>query len=240
MTSQRPFAVFDIDGTVIRWQLYHAIGDQLAKAGLVKNNEFSRVRRARMNWKKRNSEDSFKEYEETLVTVFDEALKGISLAEFKQAVGKVFDDYKEQVYTYTRDLIEELRSKDYILFALSGSPDFIVDLFAKFYDFDDYAGTVYTIKEGRFTGKSNVAVGQKAVLLELLIKKHNLNYSGSVGVGDSESDIPVLELCDRPIAFNPTKGLFEYAKQAGWQVVLERKNVIYKLETVNGKYSLVI
>ena len=27
------FAVFDIDGTLIRWQLYHAIADELAKSG---------------------------------------------------------------------------------------------------------------------------------------------------------------------------------------------------------------
>jgi HAD superfamily hydrolase (TIGR01490 family) len=235
----RRFAVFDIDGTVIRWQLYHAIGDQLAKAGLVKGDEFNRVRKARMNWKKRSGENSFKEYEQTLVVVFDEALKGISMAEFKQAVGKVFDEYKEQVYTYTRDLIEELRSKDYMLFALSGSPDFIVDLFARFYGFDDYAGTVYLTKDGRFTGKSNVAVGQKAILLESLVKKHNLSFSGSLAVGDSESDIPMLELCGRPIAFNPTKGLFEHARQAGWQVVLERKNMTYILEPGDdGKYYL--
>ena len=26
----RPFAVFDIDGTIIRWQLYHALADELA------------------------------------------------------------------------------------------------------------------------------------------------------------------------------------------------------------------
>ena len=33
MTKGRPFAVFDIDGTLIRWQLYHSIADTLARLG---------------------------------------------------------------------------------------------------------------------------------------------------------------------------------------------------------------
>ncbi len=30
----QPFAVFDIDGTIIRWQLYHALADELAKENI--------------------------------------------------------------------------------------------------------------------------------------------------------------------------------------------------------------
>ncbi len=126
MSKGRPFAVFDIDGTVIRWQLYHAVSDRLARDGLIDGEAFERVRRTRMDWKRRTGEDSFQEYETELMKVFDEALKGMSVAGFEKAVDEVFEEYKDQVYTYTRDLIHELKAKDYLLFAISGSPDFIV------------------------------------------------------------------------------------------------------------------
>ena len=34
-TQSRPFAVFDIDGTLIRWQLYHAVADDMAKQNII-------------------------------------------------------------------------------------------------------------------------------------------------------------------------------------------------------------
>jgi phosphoserine phosphatase len=39
----------------------------------------------------------------------------------------------------------------------------------------------------------------------------------------------MLELVERPIAFNPNKKLCAHAKKKGWEIVVERKDVIYKL-----------
>ena len=51
--SGRPFAVFDIDGTLIRWQLYHAIADALAKKGLIDAKTYSAIPGPPIEWKKR-------------------------------------------------------------------------------------------------------------------------------------------------------------------------------------------
>ncbi|MGC1176526.1 MAG: HAD family phosphatase [Candidatus Saccharimonadales bacterium] len=234
----RPFAVFDIDGTLIRWQLYHAIGDALAKQGIIDAAKFQQVRAARMNWKKRSSEDSFTEYEHQLIKVFDQALPGQAVSILQAAIDTVFDEYKEQVYTYTRDLIQELKAKNYLLFAVSGSPSMIVQKMADYYGFDDWAATRYAVKNGRFTGEKDLSVTKKPALLKQLISTHQADSKDSIGVGDSEGDISMLELTERPIAFNPTKQLFEHAKQQGWQIVLERKNVVYQLESRDGSYLL--
>jgi phosphoserine phosphatase len=52
---------------------------------------------------------------------------------------------------------------------------------------------------------------------------------GSVGVGDTEGDISLLEAVELPICFNPNMKLFERAKLKDWKVVIERKDVIYEL-----------
>ena len=234
----QPFAVFDIDGTVVRWQLYHAVVDSLLRQGYIDKKKFEAVKIARMNWKRRVDADSFTEYESELVKVFDAALKGLPVNMLEMAAQTVFGEYKEQVYAYTRDLIRDLKAKGYLLFVISGSPSLIVKKLADYYDFDDYAATEYPEQNGYFTGAKNLTIGRKGELLEQLIAKHGLSKQDSIGVGDSEGDIAMLELCDRPIAFNPSKGLFEYAQTHNWEIVVERKNVIYRMHADNGHYHL--
>lgn len=236
--SPRSFAVFDIDGTIIRWQLYHAVSDQLAKNGLIDAAAFEHVRRTRMNWKKRAGEDSFATYERELIKVFNRAIKGMKVSDFAQAADQAFEEYKDQVYTYTRDLIRELQAKNYLLFAISGSPSTIVAKLAKHYGFDDFAATNYPSLKGRFTGEEELSVGRKHQLLEQLIKAYGASRRGSIAVGDTEGDITMLEMVDRPIVFNPSKQLLAHATKAGWEIVIERKNVVYKLQAQDGSYIL--
>jgi phosphoserine phosphatase len=89
-----------------------------------------------------------------------------------------------------------------------------------------------------FTGKSITPVHDKRAVLNNLIAKHNLMLTDSIAVGDSEGDIAILEMVERPIAFNPSRGLFEEAKTHGWHIVIERKNVIYELGPQDGTYVL--
>lgn len=49
----------------------------------------------------------------------------------------------------------------------------------------------------------------------------------------------MLELVDRPVAFNPNDELFEVAQARGWEIVIERKNVAYQLKKdSDGSYVL--
>lgn len=234
----RQFAVFDIDGTLIRWQLYHALADELAKQKLIDQKSYDHVRQARMSWKQRSGDDSFSEYERTLIEVFDKALESIDFSQFENAAEIVFDRYKDQVYTYTRDLIRRLKENNYLLFAVSGSPDVIVRKMADYYGFDDFAASKYHIKNGKFSGHKDLTVGQKDKLLSELVAKHKAVYKGSWAVGDSEGDIAMLEMAQQPIAFNPSNGLKEAALLNSWPIVIERKNVIYHLSPSEDGYKL--
>ncbi|PIZ63458.1 HAD-IB family hydrolase [Candidatus Saccharibacteria bacterium CG_4_10_14_0_2_um_filter_52_9] len=239
MSKQRPFAVFDIDGTIIRWQLYHAVVDELVKTGQLDSGEFQTVRQARMNWKRRHHETSYRAYETILVELFNTAVTDISVEDLRKAYQAVIGSYKDQVYTYTRDLIDELKAKNYLLFAISASQDEIVKMLADYYEFDDAGGSVYEVKNGRFTGQSEILRSErKPEFLKELVKKHSATWQGSIALGDSEGDIPMLSAVEQPIAFNPTKDLFEHAKKQGWPVVVERKNMVYKLEPGDGSYLL--
>ena len=98
--------------------------------------------------------------------------------------------------------------------------------------FDKIYGRIYEVdKQKRFTGKLLYLdfISDKAEILKRAVEKEKLTLKGSVGVGDTESDIAFLKMVEKPICFNPNQKLYKYAKRAGWKIVVERKDVVYSL-----------
>ena len=237
MRGERSFAAFDIDGTLVRWQLYHSVADTLSRLGHIDPKLYETIKEARMVWKRR--EGGFPDYERQVVAVYDKVVTSLSRDQFDTAAKAVFVEYKDQVYTYTRDLIAKLKKDGYLLFAISGSQTEIVKLIAEYYGFDDYIGSVYEHKDGKFTGAKVVAAWHKDKALKELVAKHEAGFGGSIAVGDSHSDIKMMKLVEQPVAFNPERQLFTHAAKNKWKIVVERKNVVYQLESRDGKYELV-
>jgi HAD superfamily hydrolase (TIGR01490 family) len=238
MGASRPFAVFDIDGTLIRWQLYHALVDRLAKNGKLGKKAYQQIKTARKKWKDRESPGAFNEYEQVLVKMCEQALKDLKTIDFDRIVHEVIEEYRNQTYIFTRNLINELKEQGYTLLIVSGSNQELIEHIGKYYGFDDWIGSRYEREGHAFTGERYIAGFDKKEALEKLIRKHSLNHEGSVAIGDTGSDIPMLEMVENPIAFNPDKRLFDAAKLNGWKIVLERKNMIYELVASDGSYRL--
>jgi HAD superfamily hydrolase (TIGR01490 family) len=234
----KKFAVFDIDGTLIRWQLFHAIVHHLGKHGYIDEASHKAISAARMNWKKRDSATAFGDYEHLLVKTYKQSLATINPDDYAEIVDEVFNEYKDQLFVYTRDLLAELKAKNYMLFAVSGSQDEIVQKLAKYYGFDAAIGAKLIMKNGRYTGVIDTPVLAKDKAVQTLISKHDVTIEGSIGVGDTASDIAMLEIVNNPIVFNPTKELFQIATTRKWPIVVERKNVVYHLSSNDGQYTL--
>ena len=234
----RKFAVFDIDGTVFRWQLYYEVVLRLAERGFFTNDEAHHLREQFNGWQSRTK--TFHEFEVVAIEMLDKSLPLLPVSEFKQVIAEVLKDSSHKVHSYTRGLAARLKKEGYFLLALSGSMQEIAEPFSKLYGFDDCIGWLYEQKDGKFTGETlRQTVGNKAALLKQYAAEHGLSFEGSVGVGDSKGDIDILELVERPIAFNPSIELLEAARSGGWMIVIERKNVAYTLErSEDGTYLL--
>ena len=235
------FAVFDIDGTLFRWQLFHEIVFELVKNGHLPGDVGKTIDQKFQEWRGRKHAGSFHDYEMALVRAFLPHMTKIKVSALEEAVDSVLKRSSTHVYMYTRSLIKSLREEGYVLIAISGSQNEIVQRFAKLWHFDYAIGQVFETKDGHYTGTipgGKLLVDQKDVLLNEFVKKHALSYEGSIAVGDSLSDAAMLKLVQHPIAFNPNDLLFAIAKEKGWKIVIERKNMIYELEPKNGTYLL--
>lgn len=237
----KKFAVFDIDGTLFRWQLFHEVVFELIKSGHVSEDAKQKVEQKMQAWRNRSHKHSFRDYELTLVEAYIPCVKGLPIATFNAAAERILSKHSEEVYAYTRSLIKELKDKGYTLIALSGSQDEIVQPFAKKWGFDIALGQVHDIENEQYTGTipgEKLLIEQKGALLKQIVEKHELSWEESYAIGDSASDAQMLELVTHPIAFNPNDLLYEIASKNKWKIVVERKNMIYELEPQDGTYLL--
>lgn len=227
--SGSKFAVFDIDGTLYRWQLFHELVQELTIADVFPHNTYRDIDDAWNRW--RGGEMSFHDYESLVVTTLMKYLPLIPLSTFDAACDKVVAQSGHKVHHYPKKLLADLKREGYVIIAISGSQQELLEKFGARHGFDIVIGAQYERHDNHFTGElSRVTIGRKAELLETLIQSQGLDRTGSVAIGDSDGDTTILEMVERPIAFNPSEGLFERAKTDGWSIVIERKNIAYCME----------
>ena len=228
--KKQKVAVFDIYGTLFRSSLLIEVVDALIQEGIFPMTAQQEYDRAFQAWLDRKG--SYGDYIIDVVKVFSKYLKGVSYAEFLRIAERTALIHQNRLYRFTRDLVRDLKKKDYYLLAISQSPKTILDGFCKELGFDKVYGTIYESDANEvMTGKTLFTdlMADKGKVLLRAVEKENLTLTGSVGVGDSETDIPFLKMVNRPICFNPNQKLYTHAKRVGWKVVVERKDVIYTI-----------
>lgn len=228
--QKRKVAFFDIDGTIFRSSLLIQITDELINRGLFPRSAQKQFRSLHIKWLERKG--SYDDYIMAVVETFVKYIRGMLYQDFARVCEYVATVHKDRTYKFTRDLIAELKSKGYYLVAISQSPKTALDFVCTEYGFDKVYGRMYELgPQDRFTGEvmDLHIIANKANIVKRAIEKENLTLEGSVAVGDTEGDISMLEMVERPIAFNPNEKLYKHAKRNKWEVVVERKDVIYKL-----------
>ncbi|NTV44754.1 MAG: HAD-IB family phosphatase [Candidatus Yonathbacteria bacterium] len=228
--SKRKVAIFDVDGTIFRSSLLIELVEELIAREIFTKEVRDEYRAEHLLWLDRKGR--YDEYINSVVDVFAEHIKGVYYGDVKDAADEVFERYKDRVYRYTRDLIRRLQKEDYYLLAISHSPKLIIDMFCDEWGFDKSYGTLYEIGAGdRFTGQrmEEHLIFNKGATARRAIEKEGLSFEGSVGIGDTESDIGFLEIVEQPICFNPNALLERQARLNGWKIVVERKDVVYEM-----------
>lgn len=230
MVEKRKVAIFDVDGTIFRSSLLIQLVDQLIKDGAFPKAAEVAYERERQKWLDR--EGDYEAYVNALVLGFRKYLKGVHYAALADAAERMVGVRWKQTYRYTRDLLPELKKKGYFLLAVSHSPKTVLDKFCPRLGFDKVYGMVYEIgPQELFTGRvvDEHLIYNKANIVKRAVETENLTLARSIGVGDTESDIPFLEMVAQPICFNPNMKLYKAAQRMKWKVIVERKDVIYTI-----------
>lgn len=236
--TNKPIAVFDIDGTLFRWQLFHELVFKLSEKGYLPPDVSESLNIAFKDW--RGLKASWADYEDKVVSAIENNITNISPKDFENAAQEVVEASGHKVYAYTANLALNLKNKGYYLLAITGSNQEIAEIFANKHGFDDCIGALQNRNhKGEFDGTyARSTYNQKGKILLDYVNSNKLTLKGSYAVGDSSGDIDTLNLVDNPIAFNPSQELLEAAMQHGWPIVIERKNIVYTLTKKSNQYVL--
>lgn len=230
-TPERPVAFFDIDGTLFRSSLLVELVEELVVQGVFPVAARDAYDAARHAW--RNREQDYESFLQKVIDSFTHHIKGVYYGEFADVARAVIALQQKHVYRYTRDLIAKLQNEGYFLVAISQSPKTVLDQFCRNYGFDKVYGRIYeTGPQDRFTGAvaDEHLIANKAAIVSRVLAHNPVTRVQSVGVGDTEGDISLLSEVARPICFNPNRQLYTHAQHCGWEVVVERKDVVYHVQ----------
>jgi HAD superfamily hydrolase (TIGR01490 family) len=227
--QKRRIAIFDIDGTIFRSSLLIELIDRLIDEGMFPQKVHKELETDYIAWS--NRKGSYTTYVDKVSKLHIKHIRGCNEVAVKRVAKMTIKQEKDKVYTFTRDLIKKLKKQNYYLIAISGSPDYIVSMFSKYMGFDASFGRKYEVTDGAFTGNAihRNLWSDKAAIMEKVINETPIEFdlARSLAIGDTETDIPLLELVGKPIAFNPNSELAHYAQKMGWEIVVERKDVVY-------------
>lgn len=228
-TAKKKLAIFDIDGTIFRSSLLVELINALVRRKVFPIEAKKKMELDYLAWMDRRG--NYENYIRKVNEVHRKYLNGCKKSVADKVIEKVIKWQRDRVYVFTRDLIKSLKP-DFYLLAISGSPQEIVQKFGDYFGFNRVYGRICELRNGQtYTGRilNEEFISKKSEVLRHFLEETGFSLKGSIGVGDTESDISFLELVDYPIAFNPNRELALIAKKKKWRIVVERKDVIYYL-----------
>jgi len=233
--NKKKLAIFDIDGTIFRKNLHFELIDELSWRGIFSKDARKVLVSVYASWL--DHKGTYDDYRKKIVSIYEKELKGRKQKDIIEASKRVANFNKDRVYIFARDLIKKLRIGNYNIIAISGSPVEIVKEYNKYLKFDEVFGSVYeTDGKGIYTGKTIFEpVKHKGHLVGQYVSEKGMTLDGSLGMGDTESDISFLKMVEKPIAFNPNMNLERVARRNGWKIIVEKKDVIYDI----GNFRLI-
>jgi len=187
-----------------------------------KKEEFQKTRLDR-----RDRRVPYEDFEKRVVSMFLGQLVGKKVEDVEAAAAKVVEDHRDHVYTFTSTLVR-LVAKTHQRIAVTGAIEEIASLLAPLHGFDVWYATQLERIGDVFTGVQLACPphGKRSIVREH-IRDHRIPHEGSIAIGDTGSDVEMLEQVMHPIAFNPNDTLAREAEMNGWPIVVERKDSIY-------------
>jgi len=119
-------------------------------------------------------------------------------------------------------IIQTHKENGDLLIIVSGTLNFILNIFAHSFSFDDKKGTELEVKNGKLTGKISgihPSNNGKVIILEEFVNKYSIDLANSTAYGNHFGDRFLMEMVGNPTAVNPDRRLLKYAQSKKWRIL---------------------
>jgi HAD superfamily phosphoserine phosphatase-like hydrolase len=193
--KKQPVAIFDWDGTLregfslIDWMFF------LSKKNIVKLKALNDLDILFKQFERK--EIIYADLADKANKIYAEALQGISKKEI-QKKAKEFVKTDIKIFNFVKSFMEGVHRKNAKNIIISGAPVELLEEYAVILPIDMIYGLKLEIKNNVYTGKIIRNTAKKEVKKEIVNELKN-EYKIKIGIGDSESDIPIIENAEIPI-----------------------------------------
>ncbi|MCL2763171.1 MAG: HAD-IB family hydrolase [Treponema sp.] len=208
--------IFDIDYTILKkasaWYfLREALHENVIRV--------SQLRRLPIEWLRyklgRPNQDFIEDAVKHIAGIDKYVLEQIAEICFERRI-------KPNMYTEAVQLIKDAQERgERVIFATS-SLYLMIQPLERFLGIEGSVATSLEFDNGKTTGRiaGNSAFGvRKKTAVEAWFHEQKLHPSEVCFYSDSYTDLPLLEICGKPVVVNPDRILVREAKKRGWEVL---------------------
>ncbi len=227
--SQRKIALFDIDKTIYDGYLIFPLAEYFCTEGIVTRGVVDGLFQDLYLYK-----SNLVDYE-TSVENFNKHWAAGLRNHDTELIRRVTKDFLEteagnRFFTFTGPLLEFLQRTHDIYF-VTGEVQFVGEAVAERFSAQGYITSEMEVDNGLFTGNVSRSLARregKRDAIGRLLKTYP--DEGSLGFGDSEGDIEMLNSVTHAFCINATEGLKQVAAARGWRVVTT-ESIIEEVKT---------
>lgn len=227
-TDKKIAAFFDIDGTLFRNSLMVSHFNKLIQYEILSSDLKEQIQPFYSAW--HNRELDYDDYLQQLARVYTDHLRDKPMADIDFAAKQTVELEHKHLYRFTKEQLDWHKSQEHLIVFISGSPQFLVSRMAKKLGSDMWFATEYLSESGKFNGQVIPMwdSSSKLSVIKKLANEYHIDLTESYAYGDTNGDVAMLANVGHGVAFNPNKKLVTSLKNHDVEIVVERKDIIYR------------
>lgn len=168
-----------------------------------------------------NQRISYNERIKKWASLWSQGLAGQRQDLVSQAAQEFYPSFRDDIYQVSFEIMREFGSKQYCRVIISAGAYEAVAMAGTDLGADHTLATKCEVKDGVYTGRLatrlHLPEGKEEAVIDFL-NTNGFSLGDTIGMGDTEQDIYILEIVATPIALNPSELFKMYAKRRHWHV----------------------
>lgn len=220
MTEARAAAFFDLDKTLMQGSSGFQFARAVREAGMMSRRQLIADAVANIRFRLHGASD---EQSEALRIRIATSLEGVRVRDLERLGVRVMQRILPRLYPQMLTIAYGHQDAGRPAYIVTAASQDMAQVLANVLSFDGALGsTLSEVQDGVYTGKPTGAFlygAAKAVAIQQMAARDNLDLSACYAYSDSVSDAPMLRAVGHPVVVNPDSELEQLARAEGWEMV---------------------
>jgi HAD superfamily hydrolase (TIGR01490 family) len=219
-TPARAAAFFDLDKTLMQGSSGFQYARAVREAGMMSRRQLIADGIANLRFRLHGASD---EQSEALRIRIATSLEGVRVRDLERLGVRVMQHILPRLYPQMLTIAYAHQDAGRPAYIVTAASQDMAQVLAKVMSFDGALGsTLSEVQDGVYTGRPSGAFlygAAKAVAIQQLAERDQLDLTACYAYSDSVSDAPMLRAVGHPVVVNPDAELEQLAREEGWEIL---------------------